>query len=172
MAEVQKASLNPKQERFIKEYLRDLNATQAYIRAGYSPKGAEASACKLLRNPKVRARVDIEIAKASARTGVTPDRVLRELARIAFANLDNVIDLKTGAMRPSATKEDKAAVTMARIKRKKYEDEEETELEVRMGEKTKALEVLAKHLGMMTERISFDEGAKVLVVDFSEAASE
>ena len=50
-------SLNAKQQRFVEEYILDLNATQAAIRAGYSPKTAEVTGCKLLRNAKVAAAI-------------------------------------------------------------------------------------------------------------------
>jgi phage terminase small subunit len=76
--------LTPKQQRFIGEYLIDLNATQAYIRAGYSPKGAKTSASHLLANPNVWAAVAAGQAVHLERAGITKQRVLEELRRIAF----------------------------------------------------------------------------------------
>jgi len=49
--------LSPRHERFVAEFLKDGNATQAYIRAGYSPRGAQPSASRLLRDPRIEAAV-------------------------------------------------------------------------------------------------------------------
>ena len=76
--------LTPKQQRFIAEYLIDLNATRAYIRAGYSAKGAKTSASHLLANPNVSAAVRAGQAVHLERAGITKQRVLEEYRRIAF----------------------------------------------------------------------------------------
>lgn len=68
--------LNPKQQRFIDEYLIDLNATQAAVRAGYSARTAEAQGSRLLSHVKVKEAVDAAIAARSARTAITADYVL------------------------------------------------------------------------------------------------
>ena len=64
-------SLNPKQQRFVEEYLVDLNGTQAAIRAGYSPKTAEVQASRLLSNAKVQQAVAEGRARLSQSTGIT-----------------------------------------------------------------------------------------------------
>lgn len=78
------ANLSPKQQRFVDEYLVDLNATQAAIRAGYSAKTAESAGSRLLRNVKVQAAIQQAMADRLKRTEITQDRVLLEYARIAF----------------------------------------------------------------------------------------
>ena len=79
--------LNPKQERFCQEYLVDLNATQAAIRAGYSHRTARAMGAENLTKPDIRALV-AELQKArSERTQITQDQVVTEYAKTAFANL-------------------------------------------------------------------------------------
>src|SRR4051812_24136150 len=79
--------LTPKQQRFAEEYLLDLNATQAAIRAGYSAKTAEVQGSRLLSYAKVSAAIAEAQDARSARTGITADRVLSELAKIGFANM-------------------------------------------------------------------------------------
>ena len=69
-------SLTPKQERFVAEYLIDLNATQAAIRAGYSEKTAQMIGSENLAKPMVAAAVAAAVAKRSERTEITQDYVL------------------------------------------------------------------------------------------------
>jgi len=82
--------LTPKQRRFVEEYLIDLNATQAAIRAGYSEKTANEQGARLLANVSVSSAVSAGQAARSKRTEITADRVLQELARVGFANLSDV----------------------------------------------------------------------------------
>ena len=77
-------ALNDKQQRFVDEYLKDLNATQAAIRAGYSAKTAYAIAEKLLRKVEIQQAVQDAKKARSERTEINQDRVLQELARLAF----------------------------------------------------------------------------------------
>lgn len=74
-------TLNARQQRFVEEYLVDLNATAAYKRAGYTAKGnaAEASASQLLSNPKVQQAVQAAMNKRSERVEVTQDYVLKTI---------------------------------------------------------------------------------------------
>lgn len=79
-------ALTDKQKRFCEEYLIDLNATQAAIRAGYSPKTAEQTASRLLRNVKVQEYIAKRQKELSRSTEITQERVIKELALIAFSN--------------------------------------------------------------------------------------
>ena len=79
-------ALTDKQKRFCEEYLIDLNATQAAIRAGYSPKTAEQTASRLLRNVKVQEYIAKRQKELSRSTHITQERVIKELALIAFSN--------------------------------------------------------------------------------------
>src|SRR5271167_3160732 len=76
--------LTPKQARFVEEYIVDLNGKQAAIRAGYSPRTAEVQSSRLLRNAKVDATAREAMQARSRRTGITADRVVLELAKLAF----------------------------------------------------------------------------------------
>ena len=77
--------ITAKQRRFCEEYLIDLNATQAAIRAGYSARTAKAIASENLTKPYIAAEIAAAFAARSERTEVTQDRVIEELALIAFA---------------------------------------------------------------------------------------
>src|SRR5262245_41685739 len=81
--------LNPNQRRFVEEYLVDLNGKRAAIAAGYSAKNAAQIAWQLLHNGRVARAVREAMAARSKRTQITADRVLREYARIAFADIRN-----------------------------------------------------------------------------------
>ena len=83
--------LTEKQKRFCEEYLVDLNATQAYFRAGYSAKNeniAGVEGLKLLRNPKIQKNISELRQKQSERTGITADTVLKELEKIALSDVE------------------------------------------------------------------------------------
>ena len=85
--------MTKKQKRFVEEYLIDLNATQAAIRAGYSPDTAKSIGSENLTKPDIRAAVDKAEAERSRRTGINQDRVIREIAKLAFLNPVDVIDM-------------------------------------------------------------------------------
>jgi phage terminase small subunit len=78
-----KAELTDRQERFCQEYLVDLNATQAAIRSGYSAKTADVQASRLLGNVQVQARVDALKKQRAMSTGITAEKVLTRIDRIA-----------------------------------------------------------------------------------------
>ena len=86
------AKLTEKQQRFIDEYLIDLNATQAAIRAGYSVKTAREQASQNLTKLNIQQAISEKMAERSKRTGVNQDRIVLELAKIAFVNAADVID--------------------------------------------------------------------------------
>lgn len=74
--------LTPRQQRFVDEYLVDLNGTQAAIRAGYSVSGARAHACKLLTNANIQAAISAAQAARQERTELTADEVIRDLREV------------------------------------------------------------------------------------------
>lgn len=139
-----------KQQCFVDEYLIDLNATQAAIRAGYSPKSATEIGHENMRKPHIRMSIDRAIAERSRRTGISADRVVRELARLAFINADDLIDFDTATVRPGAAEDDTAAIAGVRVKTASSGSEER---EITLFNKLKALELLGRHLGMFTDRL-------------------
>lgn len=146
------AKLTAKQQRFCDEYLIDLNATQAAIRAGYSPKTACEQASRLLANVKVQEVIAVKMAIRSKRTGINQDRVLMEIAKMAFVNIDDVIDLNTAQVKETATKEDLACIQSVKIKPTEFG----TEREIKLCDKKSNLELLGKHLGMFKDRVELD----------------
>lgn len=146
------AKLTAKQKRFCDEYLIDLNATQAAIRAGYSPKTACEQASRLLANVKVQDEIAIEMAERSKRTGINQDRVLMEIAKMAFVNIDDVIDLDTAKVKQTATKEDLACIQSVKIKPTEFG----TEREIKLCDKKSNLELLGKHLGMFKDKVELE----------------
>lgn len=84
-------ALPPRRRRFVEEYVKDCNGTQAAIRAGYSPKTANEQAAQLLANLSVRQAVDALQAKLTEANNVTVARVIRELALLGFANMQDYI---------------------------------------------------------------------------------
>jgi phage terminase small subunit len=91
--------LNERQRLFILEYLKDLNATQAAIRAGYSKKTADQQSCMLLKHPKVREELDRLKAERSERTRIDADWLLTRLADEANADISDLID-ENDAVKP------------------------------------------------------------------------
>lgn len=87
--------LNDMQRAFVTEYLVDKNATAAYIRAGYKAKGnaAESRASQLLSNIKIRAAIDKRLTAILERVEITPERILQELAAIAFADTTDFVQV-------------------------------------------------------------------------------
>lgn len=147
-----KPELTEKQKLFVAEYLVDLNATQAAIRAGYSAKSAEAEGYKLAHKGRVGAEIARAMAARSRRTGITQDRVLREIARVAFVNPDSVIDFGTGELKTDASPDDLACVASCKVKTSSFgEAGESVEREIKMNDKIKALDMLCRHLGMYSD---------------------
>ncbi len=149
--------LTPKQQRFVEEYPIDLNATQAYIRAGYSGKGAQQSALVLLSNPVIAAALQKEQVARSERTGIEADQVVLELARVAFSKLTDAVtwDGEGMTLHDSGTlsTDVKAAVREVRavrtiVRGKNEYESERIEQSIKFHDKLKALELLGRHLGM------------------------
>lgn len=76
--------LTPKQAAFVREYLIDLNATQAAIRAGYSQKNADKIGPELLGKTRIKAEIQTVMDERAERLEITADRVLKEIAKLAF----------------------------------------------------------------------------------------
>lgn len=142
-----------KQKRFVEEYLIDLNATQAAIRAGYTPGSANGQGARLLANASISRAISKRIAEQSKRTGITQDRVLQELAKVAFANITDVVD-EDGRIRDDAKPDDTAAIEYIHAKMSDSVQGQSVEREVKMASKLKALELLGKHLGMFNDKLN------------------
>ena len=112
-----KRPLTDKQLRFVDEYLIDMNASAAYRRAGYVAKGhaAESAAARLLRNVEVQDAIEAAKEIRSERTGITADRTLLELSRLAFSDIRKVFT-PDGLLRPITTLDDDTAAAVQSVK--------------------------------------------------------
>ena len=158
-----KDKLTEKQKRFCDEYLIDLNATQAAIRAGYSAKTADPQGVRLLGNVRVRAYVDERLAEQSKRTGITADRVLRELAKVGFANAQDIINFGDATLKGDTVSDDTAAIMSVKVKTIPTENGEGVEREIKLYDKIKALELLGKRFALFTDKIESDIPIQVII---------
>lgn len=141
----------------MEEYLIDLNATQAAIRAGYKPQAARDIGYENLTKPDIKNAIDRKIAERSKRTGVNADRVIMELAKIAFVNAGEVIDFDTATLMDKISPDDMAAIHSVKVK---TFGEDGLEREVKLADKLKALELLGKHLGLFRDKLEVDGNLK------------
>lgn len=147
--------MTPKQEAFVLEYLIDLNATQAAIRAGYSAKTADRIGPELLGKTCVREAIEAAKAKRAERTQITADKVLNELAKIGFADIRNIFDADGNLLSPASLPDDVAAAVSALelITVSKGKGEVEHVAKIKLADKRAALVDLGKHLGLFRERV-------------------
>ncbi len=166
------AKLTAKQQRFCDEYLIDLNATQAAIRAGYKANKKntfEVIGYQLLQKTSVLEKIQQEMAKRSKRTGINQDRVIQELARIAFVNASDVIDPEDASVRLDATEDDLACIQSVKVKTMDGEKGSSIEREVKLNDKMKALELLGKHLGMFKDKIELESDMELNInIDYGD----
>ena len=157
------AKMTAKQQRFCDEYLIDLNATQAAIRAGYSVDSAKEIGCENLSKPNIQSAIAKAMAERSKRTGVNQDRVVLELAKMAFVNIDDVVDVKTGSVKENASKDDLACIQSIKYKKSDGVNGTSVEREVKITDKKSALELLGKHLGMWNDKIDVSVALPVVI---------
>ena len=156
-----KDGLTEKQKRFCDEYIIDLNATQAAIRAGYSEKTAQQMGSENLLKPVIAEAIQEAQNKRAERTEITQDMVLQELAKIGFSNmLDYMTKTDSGDLVPdfSALTRDQAAaiseITVETYTEGRGEDAEEVKrVKFKLGDKRAALVDMGRHLGMFTDKV-------------------
>lgn len=144
--------MTEKQKIFADEYLIDLNATRAYRKAYPSVKKDETAAqagSRMLRNVKVAEYIAERMQARQERTEITQDRVLEELAAIAFARATDYAEVKDDQVfiKDTAGLSENQIKAIAGIKQGKFG------IEVKLNDKEKALELLGRHLGMFKERV-------------------
>lgn len=149
--------MTPKQARFVAEYRKDLNATRAYIAAGYSPKGAGQSAEKLLKNPEIAAAVAEKTQQQLERADLTAERTLEEMRRLAFSNVQDLFD-EHGDLKPlhTLTREQAACISSLELVMKNAtagDGKIDRVLKIRIWDKPKVMEMLGKHFALLTERV-------------------
>lgn len=153
--------LTDKQKRFADEYLIDLNATQAAIRAGYSPKTANEQGARLLANVSLQDYLGERMEERKRRTEITQDMVLRELAAIGFSNVTDIatVEKEERTYQDAEGEEQRYERVAVIIKETAHLTEESQKaissikqgkngIEVKLYDKVAALEKIGKHLGM------------------------
>src|SRR5690606_4977902 len=152
-------ALTAKQRRFVEEYLIDLNATQAAIRAGYSKKTAGQIGDENLKKPQIAAAVQAAQAERSKRTQITQDRVLQELARIAFFDIRKLYS-DDGSMKAPHELDDDAAAALSGVDvteefQGRGEDREQVGFtkKAKIFDKGTALTLAMRHLGMLKDKV-------------------
>lgn len=145
-------TLSPMQQLFVQEYLVDLNATQAAIRAGYSPATARSQGQRLLTIVDIEEEIKCAMERRAERTGITADRVLQELAAIGFASIgDYLTTEENGNHRLNFAKLTRAE--MAGITDVKIESDScgRRKIQIKMRDKLAALVLMGRHLDRVTE---------------------
>ena len=149
--------MTDKQKRFINEYIVDLNATAAAKRAGYSEKTAYSIGQRLLKNVEVQEEIQQIQDKMQNRLEITQERVLEELAAIAFAKGTDFAQIdECGAVDlvPTSDLSEEKKKAIASIKQGRY-----GRAEIKLHDKLRALEMLGRYLGVFDNRL-FEDGKK------------
>jgi phage terminase small subunit len=156
MVAVAPKPLTPKQLRFVHEYMIDLNATQAAIRAGYSKRTAQEQSSRLLSKAMVQEEIKRRQAELAAKFRITQEKVVAEMAKIGFSNMGDYLKCSEGGDPyfdyASLTREQKAALEEVTVESSiKGKDELVKKIKFRLHDKLAALEKLGRHLGMFKE---------------------
>jgi phage terminase small subunit len=144
--------LSRRHERFVLKYLKDGNATQAYLRAGYSPRGAQPSASRLLRDPRIEAAVSAGRQRIAEALEPTVERIAQEYAKLAFASIDDFVSVDAdGRLRIDLDKASQAQ--RAGLLELKITDHRKGEQAVvlKLG-KLQALAALTRHVSLLVKK--------------------
>lgn len=157
--------MTERDKRFADEYMIDLNAKAAAIRAGYSQATAKNASMWIHdahpTKPKLKELIEQKQARLSRRTGATPERLIGELMKIATADLTDIVDPETGRVRPEAARADTAALIGIRVRR----GAGGVEYEARMADKLQAFKLVAQLTGCLTEQVNLSGGVPVVMDD-------
>lgn len=149
-----------RQQLFAREYVIDLNGTRAAIAAGYSAKGADVAASHLLDNPRVKKQIDGLLSKRASRLEITSERILEELAKLAFFD-SRAIWNADGSLKPVTEWDDASAAALAGIEHEKLFEHfgggnakhVGTTVKVKMLPRTDALRMLGQYRKLFTEKV-------------------
>ena len=149
-----KYGITEQQNRFAEEYIIDLDGKAAAIRAGYSPKGAQVTANRLMNHVGIAARISDLLETRSLRAAVTADQVMRELAQIGLSNIINYEIDDEGYVSLAEGAQSEAMRAIKKLKRTvKYDKDgnKNIETELELWDKVSALRLMGKHLGMFVD---------------------
>lgn len=148
MAAKTESGLNKRQQLFAEEYCVDYNGAQAAIRAGYAKNSADVTAAKLLGNPRVAAEIERRTELLSRKTTITAARVLEELGHIGFLDAADLASIKAASGPqdiPKLPEHVRRAIAG-------WSWDKQGNFTLKIEPKTKALELIGKHLAMFTDR--------------------
>ncbi|MZR63851.1 terminase small subunit [Alcanivorax sp. DP30] len=165
--------LNSKQQLFVEEYLKDLNGTQAAIRAGYSPNRADQTASRLLRNGKVKSAVEKAKAQRSERTKVDADYVLKRLHQIDTLDVTDILD-NTGNMLPIREwpKAWRQSISGVDLQELMSGDTETVVRKIKWPDKLRNLELLGKHVNVKAFEEDKDGGVEDMAAALEKLADK
>lgn len=157
-------ALTARQSRFVDEYLIDLNAKQAAIRAGYAERSAEVTASRLLSNAKVAAAIQERMSERSERTKIDADYVLRRLVEIDQMDVLDILaddgSLKPVHQWPSSWRRYLSGMDVSELW--EWQDEERKQVgllkKIKWPDKVKNLELLGKHVDVQAWREQHGHG--------------
>ena len=165
--------LTDKQSKFVKEYLVDLNATQAAIRAGYSKKTAQEIGSENLTKPIIQEEIQKEQQRHAEKTDITIEKVLNEYAKIGFSDLTEILNFEKGYM---SLADFNKLTSSQRACFKKIEFKTEYKMvdgdpapvynvKFELYDKQHALDMIGKHLGMFVDKkeIDFKDTPKFII---------
>lgn len=166
--------LTAKQARFVEEYLVDLNATQAAIRAGYSEQTARVIGHENLTKPDIQKAITAAREKQQRRVEITADRVLEEYAKIAFFDPRKLFTAD-GAIKPVQYWDDDVAAVIGALDVVEIGDNGEMigrVKKLKLIDKKGALDSIGKHLGMFVDRteLSGRDGEAIVISDAERSA--
>jgi phage terminase small subunit len=148
--QVRRVRFTPRQHLFIEAFLILMNATKAAIAAGFSERSANNQGTRLMANDAIRAEIEARLASTLDRYAVTSDRIIRELAKIAFANIGDFIAVQDGGSAivdfGTATREQMASLKSIEIDKHTIESAAPSvrRVKISMSDKRQALMDLAK----------------------------
>lgn len=153
-------TLNPKQSRFIQEYLIDLNATQAAIRAGYSKKTAGQMGFDLLKKPEIQSAIQKRRNDLAKKAEVTQERIIAEYAKLAFSNAIDYVRVNSEGLPVidfgDTTQSQFAAIAEVQTETVVEGRDQDTQIvrktKFKLHDKKGALDSLARHLGMFIDK--------------------
>ena len=153
--------LTVREERFVEEYLVDLCGAHAAVRAGYSPKKVTARAAILLARPRVKAAVKTAKDARSRATNITAERVLEELALVAFSDMQNYLDRGKGGTKLKAFEDMPPGTSRAIEAVAETRGPQGDRVAVKVVDKMKALSRLCDHLGICREKVDISGKVEV-----------
>ena len=143
-----------RQWKFALEYVKDGNATQAVIRAGYSSKGADVCGVRLLGNIRIKQAIEDRKREILAAAQVTPARIIEEYKKLAFTNLPDFIDCKKlGKFTYEISIEDFKNLTPDQRACLSGIEETKNGVKIKLHDKTKALDALSRINAMFTDKV-------------------